>query len=63
MKEVFGSDLRRKFMGEFKCLKCIYYNEDGYKLNGYGEKLPDTCLTGSQYYCVISGYSLFKKKK
>jgi len=44
----------------FKCLNCIYYDPDKYQLNSYGTKLQDTCLTGSQYYCVVSGYSLRK---
>lgn len=48
---------------EYKCLKCAYYNKDGFKLNGYGDKLPYTCLTGSEYYCIISDHSLFEKKK
>jgi len=49
-------------MKEFKCKECIYFNPDGFQLNGYDEKIPDTCKTGSEYYCVISGYSLFESK-
>ena len=50
-------------MKKSKCEKCIYFNPNGYQLNGYNEKLPDTCKTGSEYFCVISGYSLFEEKK
>lgn len=46
----------------FKCNKCVYYDKNRYQLNDYGDKLPDTCLTGSDYYCVVSGYSLFELK-
>jgi len=50
-------------MKEFKCKKCVYFNPNGFQLNGYGIKLPDHCKTGSEYYCVISGYSLFEERK
>jgi hypothetical protein len=47
---------------EYKCEKCIYHNPNKFSLNGYGEELPDFCETGSEYYCCVTGYSLFKER-
>jgi len=49
-------------MKEFKCKKCVYFDPNGFQLNGYGDKLPEHCKTGSEYFCVISGYSLFEER-
>jgi hypothetical protein len=50
------------FDEEYKCERCIHHNPNKFQLNGYGEKLPDFCETGSEYYCCVTGYSLFKER-
>lgn len=62
MQALLEKEEKAEMSKESKCVNCVYYDKDGFVLNGYDQKIPDTCKTGSEYYCVVSGYSLFKDK-